>query len=214
MADTGVREIGRYVMRKGYIVVVGCSALLSVLLMVLTSQAQISPGTVNAKQSGVWNITNVTGTISLPTGAATGVAQGSVTLGEVGTLIQGAVTTTAPTYTNGQTSPLSLQTDGSLRAAITNTIATSVGGVGTFFNGQQAVTTTATALPSNNAKQVCVKALTGNSLTVFIGSSGVTTSTGMELAPGDSQCLGLNNSNLVFVVASSTGSSVAFDGVN
>jgi hypothetical protein len=77
---------------------------------------------VNATQSGTWNVTNVSGTISLPTGAATETtlatlsqAQGSTTSGQKGPLIQGAVSTSDPSYTNGQTSPLSLTTDGKLR---------------------------------------------------------------------------------------------------
>jgi hypothetical protein len=79
-------------------------------------------GTVAATQSGTWNITNISGTISLPTGAATEtslakltLAQGSTTSGQSGTLMQGAVTTAAPTYTTAQTSPLSLTTAGALR---------------------------------------------------------------------------------------------------
>lgn len=52
----------------------------------------------------------------LPTGLS--VAQASTTSGQVGTLIQGAVTTSAPSYTNGQTSPLSLTPGGLLRAAV------------------------------------------------------------------------------------------------
>lgn len=43
------------------------------------------------------------------------VSQGSTTSGEKGPLIQGAVTTAAPTYTTAQTSPLSLTTAGALR---------------------------------------------------------------------------------------------------
>lgn len=60
--------------------------------------------------------------LPLPTGAATEttlaklpVAQASTTSGEFGILIQGAVTTAAPSYTNGQTDPLSLTTAGALR---------------------------------------------------------------------------------------------------
>lgn len=86
-------------------------------------------GTVGATQSGTWNITNISGTVSLPTGASTEASlvkltltQGSTTSGQSGALIQGAVTTSAPSYTTAQTSPLSLQTDGSLRSAITNTV--------------------------------------------------------------------------------------------
>lgn len=43
------------------------------------------------------------------------VAQGSTTAGEAGPLVQGAVTTAAPSYTNGQTDPLSLTPAGALR---------------------------------------------------------------------------------------------------
>lgn len=42
-------------------------------------------------------------------------AQGSTTTGQNGVLAQGAVTTASPTYTTGQTDPLSLTTAGALR---------------------------------------------------------------------------------------------------
>lgn len=208
-------------MKKGLLVIVS-SALLSVLLMVLTTQAQVAPGTVNAKQSGVWNITNISGTVSLPTGAATETSlakltqtQGSTTSGQSGPLTQGAVTTAAPSYTTAQTSPLSLTTSGLLRVdASGSTVPVTQGALGTFFAGQQAVTATAVALPTNTSKQVCVKALVGNGLTVYLGPTGTTTTTGMELAAGDVQCLSVSNSNLIYVVSSSTGSSVSFDGLN
>ena len=45
----------------------------------------------------------------------TAVVQGSTTASQTGILIQGAVTTAAPSYTTGQTSPLSLTTAGFLR---------------------------------------------------------------------------------------------------
>lgn len=48
------------------------------------------------------------------------VDQASTTTGQSGPLIQGAVSTGAPSYATGKTNPLSLATDGSLRAAITN----------------------------------------------------------------------------------------------
>src|ERR1700688_1573856 len=41
--------------------------------------------------------------------------QGSVTAGQSGNLVQGAVTTADPVYITGQTSPLSLTTTGALR---------------------------------------------------------------------------------------------------
>jgi len=92
---------------------------------------------VSAGQSGTWDVNNVSGTVSLPTGAATSVnqttantslgtiattltlAQGSATSGQTGSLTFGAVTTAAPTYTTGQTSPLSLGTSGLLRTSTT-----------------------------------------------------------------------------------------------
>ena len=76
--------------------------------------------------------------------------------------------------------------------------------------GQQAVTASAVALPSNTTKEVCLKALVGNALNVYVGPSGVTTSTGIELAPGDGFCTRVTNTNALFVVASSTGSSVSY----
>ncbi len=47
-----------------------------------------------------------------------GVSQASTTSGQKGPLIQGAVTTAAPSYTTAQTSPLSLDTAGNLRVNV------------------------------------------------------------------------------------------------
>lgn len=104
---------------------------------------------VNAIQSGTWNINNVSGTVSLPTGAATSAlqptnaAQASSTSGQTGPLIQAAVTTSAPTYANSQTSPLSLDTAGNLRVVGTGITqgSTTSGQTGTIVFG--AVTTSA-----------------------------------------------------------------------
>lgn len=51
---------------------------------------------------------------------ATDVAQGSTTSGQTGGLVQGAVTTSAPTYVTAKTNPLSLKTNGDLRVADTD----------------------------------------------------------------------------------------------
>lgn len=83
-------------------------------------------------QSGTWNVTNISGTVSLPTGASTLAeqqtqttalqlidnlpnTQGSTTSGQSGALALGAVTTAAPTYTTAQSNALSLTTTGLLR---------------------------------------------------------------------------------------------------
>jgi hypothetical protein len=57
-------------------------------------------------------VANAVGTTINP---AEDYAQGSTTSGQNGVLAQGAVTTSAPTYTTGQTSPLSLDAKGNLR---------------------------------------------------------------------------------------------------
>jgi hypothetical protein len=65
-------------------------------------------------------------------------AQGSTTSGQLGSLVMGAVTTSAPSYTTGQTDPLSLTTAGALRtdsSATTQPVSGTVtanAGTGTF----------------------------------------------------------------------------------
>jgi len=106
--------------------------------------ASMTPLLATATQSGTWNITNISGTVSLPTGASTAAlqptkaAQGSTTSGQTGPLMQGAVTTAAPTYTTAQTSPLSLDTAGNLRVNVVTgggTGGTSIADAGTFAAG-------------------------------------------------------------------------------
>jgi hypothetical protein len=56
--------------------------------------------------------------VNIKSGSSSGaVAQGSTTSGQTGSLTQAAVTTAAPSYTTGQTSPLSLDVSGGLRVA-------------------------------------------------------------------------------------------------
>jgi hypothetical protein len=63
-------------------------------------------------------VANASGTTINP---AEDYAQGSTTSGENGVLVQGATTTSAPTYVTGTTNPLSLDTSGNLRVAATLT---------------------------------------------------------------------------------------------
>jgi hypothetical protein len=64
--------------------------------------------------SNAANIATEASLVKLP------VAQASTTSGQSGPLVQGAVTTAAPTYTTAQTSPLSLTTAGALRHDMTS----------------------------------------------------------------------------------------------
>jgi len=87
-------------------------------------------------------------------------------------------------------------------------------GDGAVLSNQQGVTGSAVALASHNAKTACVKALIGNTINVYVGPSGVTDSTGMELAPGQAVCLPVTNTNLLYVIASTTGASVSWIATN
>lgn len=74
---------------------------------------------------------DTTGNLRVNVVSATGLAQGSTTSGQTGSLVMGAVTTAAPTYTTAQTSPLSLTTAGDLRTVFSNTTL-AVTNAGTF----------------------------------------------------------------------------------
>ncbi len=112
-----------------------------------------------AGSNNIGSIANITGTVSLPTGASTSalqtsgnaslttiagtvLSQGSTTSGETGILQMGAVTTAAPSYTTGQTNPLSLTPVGALRvdgSAITQPVSGTVtanAGTGSFTVAQ------------------------------------------------------------------------------
>lgn len=74
-------------------------------------------------RTSVNNTVTVSGTVTSNIGTTGGitVAQASTTSGESGPLMQGAVTTAAPTYTTAQTNPLSLDTSGLLRVSVKDT---------------------------------------------------------------------------------------------
>ena len=85
-------------------------------------------------------------------------------------------------------------------------------GFSAVIAAQRAVTASAAALPTNSVHGFCVKALSTNSITVYVGPSGVTDSTGYPLNGGDSICYQGSNTNLAYVIASTTGASVAVTG--
>lgn len=176
--------------------IIGQDTMANSLPVVIASNQSAVP----ASQSGTWNIATVTAvtgiTNALPTGTnvigVTGVGQGSATAGQSGPLAQGAVTTLAPSYTNAQTSPLSLQTDGSLRTAVLNTVtvaAHNVTNIGTFaVQATQAGTwnvrvqdgsgfaLTSKAAGGERAISVAVVDAAGNQVTSFGGAGGTSSS--------------------------------------
>ncbi|AMS02859.1 hypothetical protein BJD57_gp27 [Gordonia phage Vivi2] len=81
-----------------------------------------------------------------------------------------------------------------------------------LIHGQQAVTTTAAALPSNLLVNGVRVRNGGTTEVVYIGKSGVTTANGYPLAPGESVHVPVDNTNLVFVIAGATGSTISYLG--
>lgn len=89
------------------------------------------------------------------------VTQGSTTSGQKGSLMQGAVTTAAPTYTTAQTSPLSLTTAGALRSDLTTIAGTTVDvNSGTKSAGTQRVVLATDQPALTNALKVDPSAVT------------------------------------------------------
>lgn len=81
------------------------------------------------------------GNLRVAVATATGLAQGSTTSGQTGSMIMGAVTTSAPTYTNAQTSPVTLTIGGAVRTDLTTLGGSSIStGNGTAGAGSQRVT--------------------------------------------------------------------------
>lgn len=109
------------------------------------------------------------------------VAQASTTSGEKGSLVQGAVTTAAPTYTTAQTNPLSLTTAGALRTdasgttqPVSGTVAATQSGTWTVQPGNTANTTAWKVDGSAVTQPVSIGATVtvAGSVTANIGSSG------------------------------------------
>lgn len=164
---------------------------------------------VLATQSGSWTVTANAGTnlntsaLALDT-SVNGIllSQGSTTSGEKGPIVQGAVTTNAPSYTTAQTSPLSLDTSGLLRLSIkdtpanTNNLNVNVAASGvtlsdnvTQFGGTNISTGTGaggTGIPRvtvSNDSQVKIWDGTSTNTLKASGTNAATTDTAIVVAP-------------------------------
>lgn len=97
----------------------------------------LAPGTAGSASSQVFSVQGIASMTPLLIGNS----QGSTTSGQSGPLVQGAVTTSAPSYTTAQTSPISLTTAGGLRSDVASVAGTTVlTGNGTAGSGAQRVT--------------------------------------------------------------------------
>ena len=80
--------------------------------------------------------------------------------------------------------------------------------------GQKTVNTTATQLSATSTvptNGIIVKALSTNGASIFVGGSGVTTSTGYELVPGESVSFTCNLNTLYIISAASTTDKVCYN---
>jgi hypothetical protein len=82
---------------------------------------------------------------------------------------------------------------------------------GTFASGQQAVTATAAALPSS-ALVNGVVITNGSTATVYIGGSGVTSSTGYALAVGATVGIGVAQLSAIYIVGTASSGNVSYIG--
>jgi len=150
-----------------------------------------------------------TATIALLT-----LAQNSTTASQLGTLMQGATTTAAPSYTTARTNPLSLTTAGALRTdASATTQPISVAAPTTIYHGKKTVTTAGTrvALASSQAvRSVCIKALQTNGGYIYVGDTSTSSTTGFQLLAGDTISLDIANLNTVYIDSSVSGEGVTY----
>lgn len=113
------------------------------LRVVLATDQPALSNALPVLQSGTWSVNLGTLNGAALDASVNGIliAQSSATAGQKGPLVQGAVTTGSPTYTTGNTNPLSLTTAGALRidgSAVTQPVS------GTFWQATQPVSIAAT----------------------------------------------------------------------
>ena len=96
----------------------------------------------------------------------------------------------------------------------TNNIGTVLGPLPTVpVVGQQTLTTSAVALTANALQNgIVITALPANTGTVYVGASGVTTSTGYPLAAGQSISFAVSNASGIFIIGTNATDKIAFAG--
>jgi hypothetical protein len=157
-----------------------------------------STDSIAAVQSGTWNLNNITGTITLPTGAATSANQ---TNGNQQTqIVQGGNTAAV-------TAGSALKVDGSaVTQPVSGTVTADVAGLNNFQTSQYTVGASAvqiTPTPLNNRSSVALKAVCTTGNAIYIGTtSGVTTSTGFPLYNENSLDMDLTGVNTIYAIAS------------
>lgn len=205
-----------------------------------TSANQVPPGTAGTPNAGVQSIQGITGMTPVKTDGSgvtqpVSMAANTPTQGNAGSNAQAwwvrigdatngpaavkpastAVGATDPSLAVGLSpnSPLPAGSNalGSVTVTTAPTTPVQPAGFAAEISGQQAVTGSAAALATNATQHwACVKATPANTISVFVGPSGITTATGYELGPGDERCYLVTNTNQLYVIASTTGASVSW----
>ena len=109
--------------------------------------------------------------------------------------------------------PVKTDSTGIVQVAVTN----SGGGTPTALGAARATVKTAgteVQLASNACASVTVKARATNTGTIYVGASSVSSTTGFELAAGESVSVDITNTNAVWVDASASGDGVSYLWVN
>jgi hypothetical protein len=132
-----------------------------------------------------------------------------------GVISGGSVTITTITSSAPDTSIVTVGLDPAQPLpAGTNAIGTVLGPLPTSpITGQQTLATTAAALPANALQNgLIVTALVANTGTVYVGASGVTTTTGYPLSAGQSISFAVASASGISIIGSVAGDKIAFAG--
>lgn len=169
-------------------------------------QVNLTNSTIAVTQSGTWNINNISGTISLPTGAATSALQ---TTGNT------SLSTIATNQTNATQKTQIVDGSGNVIASSGNALnvnanLTTNPLVSSPLVGQTIIAVTGTAVRLNGGTSqaltngIIISAPSGNVAPISVGTSSVNdtadgTGNGYLLAPGASVSFAVNNTNTVYI---------------
>ena len=155
------------------------------ILDTLKSAQNASDGTLNV------SLAASTGT-SVVSDTALELAQASTTSGQTGPLVQGATTTSAPSYTTAKTNPLSLTTAGALRVdnsavtqPVSGTVTANPAGATTATLSNVNDTNSSTTVLASNANRLGAMFFNDSTSSLYLklGATASTTSFTVLIAP-------------------------------
>ncbi len=169
-------------------------------LPVVLPAAQISTltplSTVTVTQATGTNLHTVVDSSALPSGASTAALQSNV---------QSAPGTS-------QTVAITVQGNASGIPIPVTSSAASLPSAPVFGHATSSGTATVLGSSASLLNGVIIQALATNAGNVYVGSSAVTTSTGFQLQPGQATSVAVNNLNVMYVIAATSGDGVCYIG--